>query len=450
MEEDIVLGRTEMMFGLFMSNIKRLRVTMDYTEQALREVIDSDKTTLKIWSLCMNMTTDLLTTLSFVKQLGEARESSIEYDYYDEIRDVIDDLESRLTRFNKICLTDIGGEILDVLFDHDDNTRIMLNVSQKVRKMIESMDDQEIESLKVIENFKTSQRKLRKEYSNEAQFENFINFTQADVYTQLLSLPVYLNLLIERLKTLTTLQFNRSDKERLQIYEKEKKEYEKYIFADKWRNYLSQLNKTTFRFKPMTSSSLQGVYDELCYTLKELPLGIVYLADYDSEEKRAYEYNKLQCRHSEWELFYNTSLKYEYLCDLILKKKEKENSADPDFKTWVDVAKLQDYASTWINANINEQYQWTVVFSVFHELKLLRNDCEPEKLSDRLNRLFPKAPKPCVWESIRKDIGKKWDNEKKYLQPISTWDRKDKLLPLATSFYEKMKDKDKYTNSEND
>lgn len=448
MEEDIELGKTELMFGLFMTNIERLRITMDYTEQALRDVIESDKTTLKIWSLCMNMTTDLLATLSFVKQLGEARKNSIEYDYYNEIRDIIDELDNRLTRFNKVCLTDIGDEILDLLFDHSENVKIIHNVSRNIRAKIETMDFNHSEDLKMFEGYKNLQKKLRKEYSTEEQFENFINFTQADVFTQLLALPVYLELLIKELKTLTMLQYERSNEDLLRIYEREKKEYERNIFADKWRNYLSQLQKTTFRFKPMTSFSLQEVYEELCKTLKELPLGIVYLADYDTEEKRGYEYNRLQCRHSEWGIFFYTSLKYEYLCDMIEKKKEEENRADPDFKTWVDVPKLQEYASTWINANIKEQYQWTVVFSVFHELKLLRNDCEPERLSERLNRLFPNAPKPCVWGSIRKDIGKKWDNEKKYLQPITTWDKEDRLLSLATSFYNKLKDKDKYINSE--
>lgn len=325
MEEDIVLGRTEMMFGLFKSNIKRLRVTMDYTEQALRDVIESDKNTLKIWSLCMNMISDLLATFSFVKQLEQVRKSSIEYDYYNEIRDIIDDLETRLTRFNKICLTDIGGDILYFVFNHSDNIKILNKVSQEVRAKINAMEEYKNENLKMFEKFRASLKKLRKKYSNEKQFENFINFTEADVVTQLLSVPIYLEILIQNLQELTMLQYERSNEELLRIYEEEKRNYEKNVFAAKWTNYLAQLKKTTFRFKPMTASSLEDVYNELCKTLKELPLGVVYLADYESEEMRAYKYNKLQCRHSEWEVFFYTSLKYEYLCNLIQQKMIEEN-----------------------------------------------------------------------------------------------------------------------------
>lgn len=438
----------EMMYGIFASQMDRLKVTVDYTIGALRDVIDTDKTVLKIWGLCINLMSDILSMFSYVKQLGDARKSSLEYDFYNEIRNYVDEMNNRLTALKQVCFVDKEKELLYYAFNHHNNIDIMRGINRNMREYIVNLEKEDNNDYEFLKRYWELHKELRKKYTYEQEFNYFLEYTEADVITQLSSLPVYLETLIDLLKELTMLQYERSEKDLLLIYEKERNEYEKNVFANKWTGYLSQLKKTTFRFKPMTSSSLQDVYYELCKTLQELPLGKVYLDDYDTEEKRAYEYNRLQRRHKDWELFFYTSLKYEYLCELINQKIEEENGRDPEFKSWVDLIKLEKYLFAWIKANIQEQYQWTAVICIFHELGLLRNTCNPETLCNRLNILFPDADKPCKWESIRKDIGKKWDSNKECNKPVSTWSESNRLRPLAIVLYKKMSDKAKYTKSE--
>lgn len=286
----------ETMYGIFSEKIESLKKTLDYTTDSLKDEILSTKNIFKIWGLCANLVSDLTTAHFIAIHLEKARKDSLEYDFYDEICDSTESLESKLEILKKVCFSGNEEDIHDCYFANYFDCamgQVYLN------KMKEACGEEEV--------------------------AGFLNFTEKNVRFQILALPGLLEVLITSLREMRTLQFDRTNHELLEIFLFRKQEYEENTFPQQWRQYRGMIKRAKFAFEPMNSNGLKEEFGKLTDELMKLKLGEVYFYDYDSEETRAYEYNRLQCKHEEWEEFFLTVLKYEYLKKLIENVMEAEN-----------------------------------------------------------------------------------------------------------------------------
>ena len=126
-------------------------------------------------------------------------------------------MNNRLTALKQVCFVDKEKELLYYAFNHHNNIDIMRGINRNMREYIVNLEKEDNNDYEFLKRYWELHKELRKKYTYEQEFNYFLEYTEADVITQLSSLPVYLETLIDLLKELTMLQYERSEKDLLLI-----------------------------------------------------------------------------------------------------------------------------------------------------------------------------------------------------------------------------------------
>lgn len=227
-----------------------------------------------------------------------------------------------------------------------------------------------------------------------------------------------------KLRKCTRLQYERTEEELGDNLIMMRKQYEEKFFRKQWDTIRRKLENTTFRHQEVSSRALSEVQKVFLDSLQEQRLGEVYL-EYDCDgmcKEAAYDYYRLQGKHDEWQTFLLTAFKVEYLDEWINDVKEQENTPDQFFRYDVDRAKLKECLRHWIQGNIRLKVEWVVVIAALRDSRCLKNNVDYAKLCDVLNSMFPESTTSCSWESIRKYLGKRNDQNLMCNRHIDDWD----------------------------
>lgn len=398
--------------------LTHLAKTTQHASEELKWYVETLPLNTIIYSIYRNLNVEMDFCIVSLKHLIEALHCNITYDYYNEFCNVAEVLEDNLAAF---CNIEINRKkLIDLLPECDEMWKKMTCSENEEAKTVA---ERELEDSKIFHK---------------------------DLERIQMLVQLHIRGLIQIIDDVRKYRFYRKDEELEIIYNYHLHKYRTEIFPRVWEKFRQSKLDHDFKYhSEIKSVHWVEVKNTMWHKFTATKLGELYSNNYmDGVVVLA---NKI-CRENVPaemlnDYFYNICLQ-DALDDEIISLREQEMNADPDFRMWVDLVKLKDFLWAWIKVNIKNKYQWAVVICVFHELRLLREDCTPNKLAIRLNALFPEAEKECTIESVRKFVGNKWDKEKECNQPINTWSENNSIRPLAMDLLNKMSDKGKYRKIE--
>lgn len=398
--------------------LKHLTKTTQYASEEIKWYVESMPLNTVIYNIYRTFAIDVQYSLVLLNHLRRALHCNLTYDHYDEFCKVTEQLQNKLEVF---CRLDVNkSNLIEMLPECDDIWKPMVNSDDhKLKDVAEKgLEDSKIyhEDMKRMQTF----------------------------------LQVSIKFLLYLIDDVRKYRFYRKDEEMGVIYAYHLNKYKKEIYPVKWEKFKRAKLEHELKYRgELKSIHWVEIKNSMWLKFTTSELGDIYSNYYlDGDAVLANQISKKNVATEKLnDYFFNVCLQ-DSLDEEIESLRDKELNADPDFKLWVDLEKLKELLWAWIKVKIKYQYQWTAVICVFHELKLLKEDCTPNKLVLRLNKLFPKAEVKCTPESFRKYIGNKWDIGKECNKPIDTWSSKIPFTPLAKELLNKMSEKDKYRKTE--
>lgn len=235
----------------------------------------------------------------------------------------------------------------------------------------------------------------------------------------------------------------RSNHEQIIIYRYIKKEYDENKLDEQISKFVKNLKEYFDDFQMDVSlDSLRQQMNKIKQTYENYRECKIWGENKGQEEDEietlVYELSRLQTTKSDFDRLFKYQGEYNWLKEEIRKRKDIEIHGDSFFAEWVDPYKLEEYLKFWINAEINTQEKWYVVWCLMkYSFDMVKDGQSMKDFEQRMELMFPKAEKPCRYESIRRP-------GKNHSMNFSKWQKDDKDYPIAEKLYEKLKQKKMY------
>lgn len=244
------------------------------------------------------------------------------------------------------------------------------------------------------------------------------------------------------IRALYRTRLNRSKEELVIIYQYIKKEFEKDVLPGHIKK-VEKINKQYMEIRKMDMcrESLITILDDDEKKYKNYSLCKLWLEnETEEDEVLAVLFEREQATKNLFEILFKYQGERKILSERINKQSDYEENGDDLFKKNIDSFELEKYLKDWMEANINTQEKWYIVWCLMkYTFKIVKDKTNKKEFADRMNLMFPKVEKKCVEESFRKQ-----ENKMSHNQHFSKWLQSDKDYRIAKSLYEKLKNKDEY------